>query len=532
MIIKKDSEIVKAKGERRSLAFKAKKEYSDEESLTFESKDEEYVMAVRDFNKFFKRRGRFVRQPQNDKKTFQRSRDDKNGKSDRKCFRCGDPNHLIGECPKPPKDKNQRAFFGSVRNSIENETSELKEKLSKLERNKGVDLECTTCQILRIDNEKLKEKALKLTQFQKSTTSLKEMISIQNPSDDKSSLRFNSFEASTSGTKVTKFVKSQNETSSSGGPPIAEGGPIMHRRPPKQIRDRRALHPKWRAKVTTIKASKYFTSLSLDALIGNLKVHGMIIKKDSEIVKAKGERRSLAFKAKKEFSDEESSTFESKDEEYVMAVRDINKFFKRRGRFVRQPQNDKKTFQRSRDDKNGKSDRKCFRCGDPNHLIGECSKPPKDKNQRAFVGHADIFRFILLSMGQICDNKYEVIFSEHDSEITKDGKVIVFNTPEQVDLTEDVLGATQEDLFGHDARPRPADKPRPANKSKSDATASTGGSSASTQFGELMEQELRLKQEVVEKAFEVQAKKNRTLMRLEELRFLATSTKDLDDADA
>ncbi|GJX37866.1 reverse transcriptase domain-containing protein [Tanacetum coccineum] len=61
------------------------------------------------------------------------------------------------------------------------------------------------------------------------------------------------------------------------------------------------------------------------------------------------------------------------------------KFFKRRGRLVRQPQNDKKTFQRSRDDKNGKSDRKCFRCGDPNHLILECLKPPKDKNQRAFV---------------------------------------------------------------------------------------------------------------------------------------------------
>ncbi|GKB46412.1 zf-CCHC domain-containing protein [Tanacetum coccineum] len=112
MIIKKDSEIVKAKGERRSLALKAKKESSDEECLTFGSEDEEYVMAVRDFKKFFKRRGRFVRQPKNDKKTFQRSRDDKNGKSDRKCFRCRDPNHLIGECPKPPKDKNQRAFVG------------------------------------------------------------------------------------------------------------------------------------------------------------------------------------------------------------------------------------------------------------------------------------------------------------------------------------------------------------------------------------------------------------------------------------
>nr|GEU40742.1 hypothetical protein [Tanacetum cinerariifolium] len=33
-------------------------------------------------------------------------------------------------------------------------------------------------------------------------------------------------------------------------------------------------------------------------------------------------------------------------------------------------------------------------------------------------------------------------------------------------------------------------------------------------------------------AFEAQAEKDRTLMRLEELRFLATSTKDLDDDDA
>ncbi|GKD39587.1 zf-CCHC domain-containing protein [Tanacetum coccineum] len=293
MIIKKDSKIVKAKGERRSLALKAKKESSDEECSTSGSEDEEYAMAVRDFKKFFKRRGRFVRQPRNDKKTFQRSRDDKNGKSDRKCFRCGDPNHLIGECPKPPKDKNQRSFvrgswsdsgeeddekakdetclvaqtssevcsessyfsdensstddfildseYGklcktslkiitknkqlkAVRNSLENEISELKEKLSKLEENKGVDLECTKCQILKVDNEKLKEIAFKLTQFEKITHSLNEMLSNQKPSCDKLGLRFNSFEASTSGTKEINFLKSHKETSSSGGPLIAEGG--------------------------------------------------------------------------------------------------------------------------------------------------------------------------------------------------------------------------------------------------------------------------------------------------------------------
>ncbi|GJZ42541.1 hypothetical protein Tco_0589427 [Tanacetum coccineum] len=148
----------------------------------------------------------------------------------------------------------------------------------------------------------------------------------------------------------------------------------------------RALHPRWREKVTAIEESKDLTLLSLDELIRNLKVHERIIKKDSEIVKEKGERRSLALKAKKESSDEECSTSGSEDKEYAIAVRDFKKFFKRRGRFVRQPQNNKKTFQRSQDDKNGKNDRKYFRCGDPNHLIGECPKPQNDKNQRAFVG--------------------------------------------------------------------------------------------------------------------------------------------------
>nr|GEU50114.1 probable L-type lectin-domain containing receptor kinase S.7 [Tanacetum cinerariifolium] len=96
----------------KATTSQAKKESSDEECSTSGSKDEEYAMAVRDFKKLFKRRGRFVRQIQNEKKTFQRSRDDKNSKNDRKCFRCGNPNHFIGECPKPPKNKNQRAFVG------------------------------------------------------------------------------------------------------------------------------------------------------------------------------------------------------------------------------------------------------------------------------------------------------------------------------------------------------------------------------------------------------------------------------------
>ncbi|GJS31814.1 retrovirus-related pol polyprotein from transposon TNT 1-94 [Tanacetum coccineum] len=245
----------------------------------------------------------------------------------------------------------------------------------------------------------------------------------------------------------------------------------------------RALHLKWRAKVTEIEESKDLTSLSLDELIGNLK-------------------------AKKESSDEECSTSGSEDEEYAMAVRDFKKFFKRRGRFVRQPRNDKKTFQRSRDDKNGKSDRKCFRCGDPNHLIGECPKPPKDKNQRAFVrgswsdsgekddekiclgvdlepdewikdsgcskhmtGNRKLFssykaynggnvifgsnlRGNIIGKGQICDNKCRVTFSEHDSEITKDGKVIeahASHKAKNIVSTTRCLELLHMDLFGPSA---------------------------------------------------------------------------------
>nr|GEX32340.1 hypothetical protein [Tanacetum cinerariifolium] len=47
MIIKKDSEIVKAKVERKSIALNAKKESSDEECLTSGSEDEEYTMAYK-----------------------------------------------------------------------------------------------------------------------------------------------------------------------------------------------------------------------------------------------------------------------------------------------------------------------------------------------------------------------------------------------------------------------------------------------------------------------------------------------------
>nr|GEV53554.1 zf-CCHC domain-containing protein/UBN2 domain-containing protein [Tanacetum cinerariifolium] len=147
----------------------------------------------------------------------------------------------------------------------------------------------------------------------------------------------------------------------------------------------RDLHPKWKVKVKAIKESKDLTSLSLDELIENLKVYKMIIKKYTKIVKAKVDKKSLALKAKKESSDEECLTFGSKEEEYAMAVKDFKKFFNRRGRFVRQPQNDKKTFQRSRNDKNDKNQR-AFVGGSWSDSGEEDDKKVKDKT--CLVAHA------------------------------------------------------------------------------------------------------------------------------------------------
>nr|GEY45308.1 UBN2 domain-containing protein [Tanacetum cinerariifolium] len=178
----------------------------------------------------------------------------------------------------------------------------------------------------------------------------------------------------------------------------------------------RALHPKWRAKVTAIEDSKDLTSLSLDELIGNLKVYEMIIKKDSEIVKEKFKRKSLALKAKKESSDEECSTSGSEDEEYAMAVRDFKKF-------LREEVN-------SRDN------------------LGTTKRHSKEAMMKRTVKVIEnaldvVTRIILLEnvqnhqkkrtkellsevLGVIAVKKMmrRVSFPEHDSEITKDGKVI------------------------------------------------------------------------------------------------------------
>ncbi|GKE55502.1 hypothetical protein Tco_1494687, partial [Tanacetum coccineum] len=126
--------------------------------------------------------------------------------------------------------KNKR--LKATRDSLEKDISTLKEKVSTLEKNKEVDLECVKCHMLKIENEKFKEEALKLTKFEKSTHCLNEMLSNQKPSGEKLGLWFNSFEASSSGTKEIKFVKAQKKEPSDGGP-IIMGAPQSVQAAPK-----------------------------------------------------------------------------------------------------------------------------------------------------------------------------------------------------------------------------------------------------------------------------------------------------------
>ncbi|GJR58102.1 hypothetical protein Tco_1500264 [Tanacetum coccineum] len=252
----------KAKVERKSLALKAKTESMMRIFLGVSIlvvKTKKFAWLVRDLLRVFKRN---------------------------RVDSCEDPNHLIRECPKPPRDKNQRAFVGgswrdsgeeddekiqdetclvaqapnevcfessyfsdenssiddlaldneydklckmslkiitknkrlkSIRNSLENGLKELKDKLSILEKNKGVDPDCAKCHTLKIENEKLKEESTRLNKFEMSTHCLNEMLNNQKPFGDKLGLGFNSFEASSSGTKEIKFVRVQKMTSFDGG---------------------------------------------------------------------------------------------------------------------------------------------------------------------------------------------------------------------------------------------------------------------------------------------------------------------------
>ncbi|GJR26793.1 zf-CCHC domain-containing protein [Tanacetum coccineum] len=164
-------------------------------------------------------------------------RDEKERIVGRKCFRCGDPNHLIGDCPKPSRNKDQKAFIGGSCRDSENDAEDktidvtcliaqssnevtlnssyysdnassldndrLNEKIKKLERSKEIEIACKSCEELKSENVKLKETQVK---FDKSANSLREMLNNQKSHGCKIGLGFDSDKASISGTKTMSFI--------------------------------------------------------------------------------------------------------------------------------------------------------------------------------------------------------------------------------------------------------------------------------------------------------------------------------------
>ncbi|GJX22769.1 hypothetical protein Tco_0227214 [Tanacetum coccineum] len=221
-------------------------------------------MAVRDFKKFF-RRGKFVRQPYDDKKNFWKVKEDKKEKDDRRCFKCGDPNHFISDSPKHSFN-DQKAFIvgcwsdsgddskkeeiclmeldnnevlsdtpyyssSSLDNEsweneydklckislriinknkqlkaknevLKGEACELKAKVEQLKRNKEISLICESCIDLQ---SKISSLTLKLASFKSSSPSLQEMIEMQKLPKDKHGLGYIETIAPTSSTKIKRL---------------------------------------------------------------------------------------------------------------------------------------------------------------------------------------------------------------------------------------------------------------------------------------------------------------------------------------
>ncbi|GJR35650.1 retrovirus-related pol polyprotein from transposon TNT 1-94 [Tanacetum coccineum] len=483
MIIKNDFKIVKAKVKRKSLTLKAKKESSDEEYSTSESEDEEYAMAVRDFKKFFKRRGRFVRQPQNNKrrskeavmirtvKMIENALDAatriillKNVQNHRKIRTKELLSEALGAivvkkmmrsyknssiddlaldneydklCKMSLKIITKNKRLKNTRNSLEKEIRELKDKLSTLEKNKGVDLECTICQSLKIENKKLKEESARLNKFKKSTHCVNEMLSSQKPFGDKLGLGFNSFEASSSGTKEIKFVKAQKKVSSDGGP-INMGGPQSTQAAPKIIMGPPPATPGSEKSVSFQKS-----------ILGPRPKH-IIVNKAKVPVASDNEVKQFYKPLSKPGVGFSKPNFRSK----TPPPRRVNNNYPR----AKTPQPKRNVGRQNQPhgfliclgvdlepdewikdsgcSKHMTGNRKLFSTykayNGGNVIFGSNLRGniigkgtiSNDSLNIDNVEHVDNLGFNLLSIGQICDNKCRVTFSEHDSEITKDGKVI------------------------------------------------------------------------------------------------------------
>ncbi|GJV80672.1 retrovirus-related pol polyprotein from transposon TNT 1-94 [Tanacetum coccineum] len=407
MIIKKDSEIVEEKVERKSIALKAKKESSDEECSTSGSDDEEYAMTSdsgEEDDEKVKGETCLVAHASSEVCSESSYFSDENSSIDDITL----DNEYDKLCRMSLKIITKNKKLKATRNSLENELRELKDKLSTLEKNKGVDLDCAKCHVLKIENEKIKDESTRLNKFEKSTHCLNKMLNNQKPSDDKLALGFNSFEASSSGTKEIKFVKAQKKASPDGGP-INMGGPLNVQAAPKINIGPPPATPESEKTVSFQKS-----------ILGPRPKH-IIVNNAKVPVASDNEVKQFYKPLSKPGVGFSKPNFRSK----TPPPRRVNNNYSR-----------PKTPQPKRHV--GRQNQPhgfpiCLGVDlEPDEWIKDsgCSKHMTGNRKlfstyKAYNGGNVIFGSNLC--GQICDNKCRVIFSEHDSEITKDGKVIGYS---------------------------------------------------------------------------------------------------------
>ncbi|GJV24172.1 hypothetical protein Tco_1376867 [Tanacetum coccineum] len=209
VVMEKDSKIYRGKKESvKSITLKAKKESSDDETLTSESDDEEYAIVVRNFKKFFRRKGKFVRD-----NASSLDNDNMQIKYD-------------GLCEISIKIINKNKILKTKRDLLEKEILELNEKIKKLERSKEIEIACKSCDELKLENAKPKETQVKFVKFDKSANSLREMLNNQKSPSCKIGLGFDSNKASISGTKTMSFIGSSAEKGMDGSTKKGHGSTL------------------------------------------------------------------------------------------------------------------------------------------------------------------------------------------------------------------------------------------------------------------------------------------------------------------
>ncbi|GKD04059.1 zf-CCHC domain-containing protein, partial [Tanacetum coccineum] len=238
VVLEKDLETSRNKKEKyKSLVLKVRKVLSEKEATSSDSNDEEYAMA----------------------------KEDKKEKDDRICFKCGDPNHFISDCPKHSFNDQMTFIVGCWSDSeddskkeeiclmalddnevlsdtpyyssssldneswqneydklckislriinknkqlkakneeLKKEACKLKTRVEQLKRNKEISRECESRVNLQTEVNLL---TLKLASFENSSSSLQEMLEMQKPPKNKHGIGYTYEIASTSNTKPKKL---------------------------------------------------------------------------------------------------------------------------------------------------------------------------------------------------------------------------------------------------------------------------------------------------------------------------------------